>query len=264
VDDRAKLARLLPAGDAVGAARYVEEMGLWERPEDPPRRPRVLLNMVAAVDGRATVDGHSAPLSSRADRELFHALRAPADAVLVGAGTVRTERYGPLIRDPDTRARRVERGLPAEPLACVVSASLRLDPEIPLLADPQTRLVVLTPSDGALEPAAARVEYVRRSRGRQLDLAGAIAELHERFGTTLILCEGGPHLAWELFAASLLDELFLALSPRLVGGVPHDTPLRIVAGPELEPPVELILLGALECESSVFLRYGVVAPDRVS
>jgi riboflavin biosynthesis pyrimidine reductase len=262
----ATLTRLLPNGAAALAAELVAEMGLWERPAGPaPERPRTWLNMVSTVDGRATLHGRSGALSSPADRELFHALRTAVDAVLVGAGTVRSERYGRLIRDPARRALRLERGLSEEPLACVATSRLELDPAIPLLADPATHLVVLTPAAGVLPATACRVDYVRTMRDGRLDLAAALAELAERFGVRALLCEGGPHLGGEMIAAGLLDELLLSLAPKLAGGDPPGAAaLRILAGAELDPAVELRLLGVLENESHLFLRYGVVAPERVS
>lgn len=263
----ATMRRLLPPGDPVTAERIVEELGLWERPpaDAPAGRPRVLLNMVSSTDGRATLHGRSAPLSGSADRALFHALRLPVDAVLAGAGTVRAERYGRMIRDEPGRAMRLARGMSEEPLACIASRSLALDPGIPLLAEPRARVVVLTASEGGLGACEAEVSYVRADAAGQLDLAAALAVLRERHGVELLLCEGGPHLAASLLTAGLLDELFLSLSPRLAGGDPAGGgPLRILAGPELDPAVELRLSGVLESDSHLFLRYVVVAPDRVS
>jgi riboflavin biosynthesis pyrimidine reductase len=261
----ALLRRLRPAGEPIDPGEYVAELGLWSRAGEPSARPRTLLNMVSSADGRATVHGRSGSLSSRADQGLFHALRAPADAVLVGAGTVRTERYGRLIRDEATRELRISRGLAPEPLACVVSASLDLDPRIPLLAEPATRLMILTPSEHAMQDAAADVGYLRAVRNRQLDLGAALHGLAADFGVQLLLCEGGPHLAREMLGAALLDEIFLSISPRLGGGdPPHGAALRILAGAELEPPVELELLDTLEGDGHLFVHYAVVAPERVS
>jgi riboflavin biosynthesis pyrimidine reductase len=221
--------------------------------------------MVATVDGRATLRGRSAPLSGPADRELFHALRTPVDAVLVGAGTVRTERYGRLIRQQARRRLRVQRDLPPEPLACIVSRSLHLDGDIPLLCEPAARVLVLTASAGELPPSAAEVGYVRAERDGELDLAAALASLNERHSVRTVLCEGGPHLARELLVEGLIDELFLSISPRLAGGdPPGGGAMRILAGAELDRPVELALLGALESDSHLFLRYEVVASERVS
>jgi riboflavin biosynthesis pyrimidine reductase len=261
-----RLRRLIPPGEPAGVAEIVRGFGLWERPAGGPRdRPRVLLNMISTADGRATLEGRSGGLSGAADRELFHALRLPVDAVLVGAGTVRAERYRRLIRDRPSRALRLQRGLSEEPLACIVSRSLALGPGIPLLEDPDARVVVLTPSEGQLPDAGARVDYVRAARDGELDLGEALARLHRDLSVGVLLCEGGPHLGAQLLAAGLLDELYLSVSPRLAGGDPPSGPaLRILAGAELRPPAELQLLGALESDSHLFLRYGVATPERVS
>src|SRR5262245_37055880 len=209
---------LLPPGGDLTAAELVEGAGLWhreggggpatgqagDRTATGAPRPRVLLNMVASADGHATLAGRSGGLSSAADRELFHALRLAADAVLVGAGTVRTERYGRIVRDAERRRERAERGLPEEPLACIVSASLRLDASLPLLADPQARVMLLTAAGGEIAGAGAHVSYLRCERGGELDLAAALARLRADFGVELVLCEGGPHLAGQLLAHGLL------------------------------------------------------------
>ena len=72
-----------------------------------------------------------------------------------------------------------------------------------------------------------------------------------------MLCEGGPHLNAQLLAAGLVDELFLSLGPLLAGGGGPGEALRIIAGADLDPPVRLELLGVLESESQLFLRYAV-------
>jgi riboflavin biosynthesis pyrimidine reductase len=252
------LRRLLPAGEEATAAEIVEGLGLWERPAGPAGRPRVLLNMVSTVDGRASIGGRSAPLSGRADRELFHGLRLACDAVLVGAATVRMERYGRIIREPSRRRLRREHGLGEEPLACVVSAGLALPADLPLLAEPEARVVIVTASAASLPATAAQVDYVRAERAGRLDLSAALGELRARFGVQILLCEGGPHLSSELLGAGLVDELFLSLAPTLAGGeATEGAGLRILAGPELEPPRALELVGALERDSHLFLRYAV-------
>jgi riboflavin biosynthesis pyrimidine reductase len=264
-DDQVQLTRLLRAGDPPTVAEIVEQLGLWERPDPAPARPRVMLNMISTVDGRASLGGRSGPLSDRADRALFHGLRSAVDAVLVGAGTVRTERYGRIIPDVSVRALRVKRGLSEEPLACIVSGRLALDGDIPLLREPAARVAILTASAASLPATAATVEYVRTAHDGHLDLAAGLHELSARFAVHGVLCEGGPHLAMQLLEADLLDELFLSLSPRLAGGEPAGgEALRILAGDELDPPAQLALLGALQSGSHLFLRYGVVSRERVS
>jgi riboflavin-specific deaminase-like protein len=261
------LRRLLPPGDPAPVEEIIEGLGLADRSPAAAPRPYVMLNMVSTADGRASVAGRSGPIGSRADRELFHGLRSAVDAVMAGAGTVRAERYGRIVSDERRRQLRRERGLSEEPLACIVSASLSLAPEIPLLADPGARVAIVTASEGCLPEVAAHVDYLRASRDGALDLRAALCELRARFAVRTLLCEGGPHLNLELLAAGLVDELFLTLSPALLGGEGASAQtLRILAGAELKPPVELELAGALERDSELFLRYGVRAsvPDSVS
>jgi riboflavin-specific deaminase-like protein len=251
-----RLRRLAAEKPARSADAFVASLDLAAH--TPGERPYVMLNMVSTADGRASIDGRSSGLSSSADRELFHALRAVVDGVLAGAGTIRAERYGRMIRDAQVRRARVERGLPAEPLACIVSGQLALPSDVPLLAEREARVAILTPSPASLTGVAAHVEYVRAERDGALDLPRALAQLGERFGISTLLGEGGPHLNGELLAAGLVDELFLSLSPKLAGGEDASgESLRIVAGAELGEPRELELLGALESESHLFLRYRV-------
>ena len=261
--------RLLPAGEPATAGELVEAIDLPAHGRSLAQRPYVVLNMVATVDGRATIDGRSGTLSNRADRELFHALRGAVDGVLVGAGTIRAERYGPMVRDDAVRRRRVERGLSEQPLACIVSGLLELPPDTPLLADSASRVVIVTPSAASLTGVSADVDYVRAADRGMLDLPRALAELRESHGVQTLLCEGGPHLNAELLAAGLVDELFLSLSPALAGGDDATgAALRIIAGGDFDEPLALELLSALENESCVFLRYAVGADvatrDRLS
>jgi riboflavin-specific deaminase-like protein len=252
------LRRLLPCGDPAPAEEIVAGLDLRKHAAALAHRPYLILNMVSTVDGRATIGGRSGPIGNRADRELFHGLRGVVDAVMAGAGTVRTERYGRIVADEGRRRARLARGLSEEPLACIVSGRLELPADIPVLADPAARVAILTSSAASLPECAAHVDYVRAAHDGLLDLPAALAELHTRFAVNTLLCEGGPHLNAQLLAAGLVDELFLCLSPRLAGGDPvAGEALRIVAGVKLDPLVELRLLGVLESDSHLFLRYGL-------
>ncbi len=222
-------------------------------------RPYLALNMISSADGRATLGGRSGALGGRADSEMLHALRTTVDAVMAGAGTVRAERYSRLVCEEHDRDIRRARGLAEEPLICVVSGRLALGEEIPLLADPDAHVAIITASEASLpQECRARIEYVRAANDGVLDLPAAMRELRGRLGVRTVLCEGGPHLNSHLLAAGLVDELFLTLAPKLAGGDAASEALRILGGPELQPPVALELLTASEHDSYLFLRYRVV------
>ena len=212
----------------------------------------MLLNMVATVDGHVTLAGRSGSLGNRADRELFHALRTAVDAVMVGAGTARTEGYGPLMRRPELRAERVRRGLDPVPLAVIPTRRLDLPADLPLLADPDSRVLIITSTEAEIEGARASVEYLHSPTGSAPDLEGALGALADR-GIRSVLCEGGPHLNGTLLAPGLVDEIFVSFSPKLAGG----SPLTMVGGPALPEALELELVWLLESEGHLFARYAL-------
>ena len=258
----ARFARLLPAGATADAREIVDGLDFAERARaraaGEQDRPYLVLNMASTLDGRATVDGRSGPIGDRADRELFHALRGGVDAVMAGAGTARVERYGRIIAKEPVRRARVERGLSAEPLACIVSGRLALPLDMPLFGEPDARVVIVTSSAASLPDTAAQVEYIRALHDGALDLPTAMRELRTRFGVQTLLCEGGPHLNTQLLLAGVVDELFLSLAPKLAGGEDGTgEALRILAGAAFAAPVELELLSVLESDSHLFLRYAV-------
>jgi riboflavin-specific deaminase-like protein len=219
----------------------------------PADRPYVVANMVATVDGRATVAGRSGPIGGEADRELFHRLRTRVDAVMVGSGTLRVERYGALVRLPELRAAREEAGLPPLPLGVVVSRSLDLPLDIPLFADEESRMVVYTQSDADLPECGAQVDVVRLPAG-DADMVAAMSDLRAERGVRSVLCEGGPRVLGALIRQGVLDELFLSVAPKLSGGIDEPT---IVTGPPLPEPVALDLVWALDSRECLFLRYAV-------
>ncbi|MEA2450814.1 MAG: hypothetical protein QOG63_2746 [Thermoleophilaceae bacterium] len=240
-----ELRRLHPDPAPVTTEEVTSGMRLAELA--PPDRPYLVLNMVATLDGRIAIGGRSGPIGNRADREIFHGLRTQVDAVMAGAGTVRTERYGRMIKNDELRARRVGEGLADDPIAVVVSGRLQLPVDLPLLQDPASHVVVCTASADDPPDAAARLEVLRGGT----ELAPFMRELRARYGVRTVLCEGGPSLNGDLLREGLVDELFLALAPKLAGG----DPLTLVSGAALEPPIEWDLISILESEDNLFLRY---------
>jgi riboflavin biosynthesis pyrimidine reductase len=220
--------RLLPDRTADLTARDLAAAVPGEAHDD---RPFLFVNMIATADGRATIAGRTGPIANRADYELFHALRTRVDAVMVGAGTVRVEGYGPM-----------------EAAAVLVTRTANVPAEVGLLQAPENRVIVLTPSPGAeLPPCPAQVGYLRGT------IEEGVRALGTELGMRTVLCEGGPHVLGELLRARLVDELHLVVAPKLASG---PDPLTIVAGPPLVPPAELRLLTLHESGGYLFLRYG--------
>lgn len=195
-----------------------------ERPR-PPDRPWVVSLFVSSVDGAASLGGTTGGLGGEGDRTVFRAVRAVADAIVVGAGTVRAEDYGPVRAASASAPARADRGQAPHPRLVVVTASLALDPAQRLFAEvdgtTEPPLVVHPPSAPLdarrrLDAVAELVE-VAAGPGRGVAAAGLLAELHRR-GLDVAVCEGGPTLHGYLVASDHLDELCLTLDPMVVGG----------------------------------------------
>jgi riboflavin biosynthesis pyrimidine reductase len=230
----------------------------WENytaaPRTPPAdRPWVLANFVASLDGSIAVDGRAAPLSSPTDRAVFRLLRAVADVILVGAGTARTEGYGPVRLDDRGNALRGDR--PA-PVLAIVTHRLELDFDAPLFhADLPITVVTRTDADPARLERASEVADVVTAGVGAVDLAGALRQLRGR-GVETVTCEGGPHLLRDLLAADLLDELCLTISP-MVGG----DPVRLLPD-EPQPPLRRFALDSVvRSDDELLLRYLVRHDD---
>ena len=243
--------QLIPHPAGVETTQLVAQLDLRDRaPED---RPYTLANFVSSVDGRAAFHGRSGPLGDDADRALFHSLREVTEAVFAGTGTLRAERYGRLIPEPDRRRRRVAAGLAPEPLMCVVSRSGELPTEIPIFSEPETRIVVFSTQDHDFSGFKANVELVRLDPA-ELTFTTIMRRLRHDYEIRLLMCEGGPTVFGSLLTEQLVDELFLTLAPKLVGGGSSPT---IATGMELPELAPLELVWLLEHGNSLYLRYAI-------
>ena len=206
------------------------------------------VNMVSGVDGGAAVDGRVGVLSGAADQVLLHELRALCDVLVVGAGTIRAEGYGPIRLSEENQQRRAAAGMRPVPRLAVLSRSLDLDFTAPVFTQATARPILLTTvaASPCRRAEAAEVADLVDTDG----LAEAMDRL-TRMGLSRILSEGGPHVLSRLYAEDLVDELCLAIAPVVTGG----DDLRITAGPPLEPPRMQRLTSLYERDGFLFLRY---------
>jgi riboflavin biosynthesis pyrimidine reductase len=234
--------------------RASEEVDLVEAyavPSSTEKRPFVRCNMISTLDGAITINGRSGLLGGPADRCVFQVLRSLADVILVGAGTARAEGYGPVTLDAQLRGKRAARGQSEVPPIAVVTGSGSLDWSAPFFTEAEARPVVVTTraSDPGARQRAEEVADVVIAGEDRVDPAEALNEL-ARAGHRSVLLEGGPGLNADVVHGGLLDELCLTLSPRLVAG----DGTRILAGPELMPPLQPSLLHLLEQDGFLFAR----------
>jgi riboflavin biosynthesis pyrimidine reductase len=235
--------------EATGAARAAREVVAGLRLAERPAldRPRVAVAMVVSADGRAAVDGRSGPLGHPGDRALFRELRMAADALLVGTGTLRAERYAKVL-DPEQIALRASDGRPRKPLLATIARSFDVPEGIPLFAEPDQRIAVYTEAEGELGAHEAdAVAYRLESASPR----AVLEHLGRRGDVRLVLCEGGPSLLRAVVADGCVDDLLLTVAPLLAAG---DEPLALT-GEALRPPARLSLQGAWRAEDHLFLHY---------
>lgn len=220
-------------------------------PFDHPHedRPWVAVNMVSTLDGRGALRGNTKQLGSDADTTHLVRLRTRFDAVMIGAGTMRAERYGRIIRDPQSRARRERVGLPHDPLAVIISESLDLPWDAPLFSEGGGRVLVFTGEAPEQKPETATSLRIQPMPGG-IDLVEVLRHLRQERGVRALLCEGGPHTLGELLDHDLVDDLFLTLTPLTTGG----DAIRIVEGQRLEPR-EFQLAEVFEGQGDLMIRY---------
>jgi riboflavin-specific deaminase-like protein len=239
--------RLIPDPGETTVEQQLDRYRPWEQPHD--ERPFVATNFAVTVDGRAAIDGRSGPIGSDLDTKMLARLRTRFDALMIGAGTMRVERYGRVIPKQELREQRERIGLPDDPLMVIVSGRLDLPWDASLFTAGAGRVLVFTASEAEPPETATSLEVVRHED--KVDMAAALRHLREEHGVRALLCEGGPHLHSQLWSARLADELFLTTAPRMSG---TEAP-RILEGAELPEIAELELAWLLEQEGELFARY---------
>jgi riboflavin-specific deaminase-like protein len=238
--------RLLPNPGPTTVEQQLSGLDLVDLAYDD--RPYVVVNFAATVDGRAAINGRAGPIGSETDTEMLQLLRTRTDAVMIGAGTMRAERYGRMVSDPARRALREQVGLAPDPLAVIVSGRLDLPWDATLFTEGGGEVVIFTTSEAEPPETETPVQVLRHEVG--VDIVEALRYLRQERDIRALLCEGGPGLHNQLQATGVVDELFLTIAPKLTGGFEP----RVIEG-ELPQQAQLELAWLLEQDSELFARY---------
>jgi 2,5-diamino-6-(ribosylamino)-4(3H)-pyrimidinone 5'-phosphate reductase len=224
--------------------REIPAESIYKDLELPPagrgdsHRPYVIINMVSSVDGKTAAGGKAARLGSRIDRQTMRNLRYHADAVMIGANTLRAEKLSLGLDDPSDKP---------QPLAIIATRTGDVPLEGNLVLGEGQEVILLSRLLASEDPSG------------DVDLGEALGMLHSEHGVDVLLVEGGPTLNHALISGGLADELFLTLAPILIGsGISRSR--TILDGGRLPPETPTPdLLSVHLAGNELFLRYGLRA-----
>jgi 2,5-diamino-6-(ribosylamino)-4(3H)-pyrimidinone 5'-phosphate reductase len=184
--------------------------------------PFVMVNMAMTADGKiATANRKVSSFGSRRDQENLYELRATADAVIAGAGTVGHTKVNLGPGEVKYLRLRLNRRLREYNLRVVVSGSGALNPHAEIFKKRFSPVIVLTTARASktrLRQLQAVADEVKVCGRREVDFRAALQWLHSKWGVKRLLCEGGGELNDALFRAGLVNELHLTICPRIFGG----------------------------------------------
>jgi riboflavin biosynthesis pyrimidine reductase len=222
--------------------------------------PWLRANLITTMDGVVDLGGVSGGLGGPVDKELFVAMRAQSDAVMVGVGTATAENYGPAWLRPEARHRRLARGQAELPRIVLVTASGRVDPTSRLFVEHR---------DEQPQPPAPVIVTCRRAGAEPIQRLGAVAtvlvcgdddvdlvaakDALAGLGLRRLVCEGGPTLLGTLLDAGMIDELCLTHAPMLAG---PGHPILLGAGLHIDRgPARFALTHLADADGMLFARY---------
>jgi riboflavin-specific deaminase-like protein len=237
----------LPAREILAEAIY-EDLELPPKEWQDPSRPYVVINMVSSVDGKAAIEGKASGIGDQIDRRAMRNLRSKADAVMIGANTLRAEK--------------VSLGLDQsgpQPMAVILTETGDIPLESKLVGFSRQQVLVVAPQRAAERfSGRARVLAAATTPSGGIDLGKVLRILRADYSVAALLVEGGPVLSHALISQCLADALCLTLAPKLIGG-PSDQAPTILKGQLLSAKdcSSLELLCIYLAGSELFLRYSL-------
>ena len=234
-------------------------------PEPPSERPYVLTNMVISADGTVVLEGTERGLGSPTDQRLLRELRVNADAVLNGAETLRVSGSSSRVRHDDLLELRAARGLPPNPIGVVVSRSGVLPLEAAFFTADDFRAVVFLAEGAPADRKAALVATGREvvELPREDSFGWMLRYLRVQLGVLVLVVEGGARVNGALFDAGLVDEYFLTMAARVVGGRGGQPAVVSERESTWAEVTELEVVSAVPNPETgeMYLRYRVVRPS---
>jgi len=240
--------------------------------------PHIFSNFVTTLDGvvslhvRGHANGQDISGCNEQDRLVMGLLRAVADVVVVGAGTLAADRQHvwtpemicPALASDFGRLRKAL-GKPGPPLNVIVSGSGSLDLRLPVFSSGAVQVMVITSNAGAKRLADQRVPQgvdIRtvRSRGSLIAPRTIVNAIRRASDAKQILLESGPRLSGDFYQQRLVSEQFLTLAPQIAGRKDGDGRLGMVMGRQFAPrnPLWGQLVDVRQAGSHLFLRYSFV------
>jgi len=257
---------------------------LFGRLQFPPHPdwPYVLGNFVTTLDGVVALNvsdqsgGGAISGFNQHDRMVMGLLRAVADSVIVGAGTLRAaprhrwtaHRIYPALSAVYQQLR-IDLGKPEPPLNVIVTAHGEVNLDLPVFQSGEVPVLIVTTTQGMQRiyehniPSSVQISSVQSAGSLSAQaILKAICDVHQ---CEMILVEGGPQLMGDFFAERLLDELFLTLAPQIAGRDNIIERPGLVAGRTFAPenPLWGTLIGVKRGGSHLFLRYAFETPEHI-
>jgi 2,5-diamino-6-(ribosylamino)-4(3H)-pyrimidinone 5'-phosphate reductase len=243
-----KILRLYPLPhQELEAGTLYESLELPPTERDDLPRPYVVINMASSIDGRAAIGGKASLLGSETDRGAMRTLRSKADAVMIGANTLRAEKLSLGLDEFSSGP---------QPVAIIVTTIGDVPLETNLIATKQQEVLVVIAQDTSERRVTrlrehASVLRVSASPSGGVDLQETLEALRIERGIELVLVEGGPRLNHSLISANLADELFLTLAPKMLGGTSDPT----ILDSQAVAPIDVNLVSVHLASSELYLRY---------
>jgi riboflavin biosynthesis pyrimidine reductase len=248
-------------------------------PPAPEQRPYCIANFVSTLDGVVSFnepgqsEGSQISNSNQEDRFIMGLLRASADAVVVGAGTLRAagllgswlpEAIDPAAKNLYQKYRTEVLGKPEYPLLVIVTGTGALDLAGDVFHTTRNRVLILTTEQGkgrlsqsGSESLASVEVKVLSTAEKRISPSAILTLLRQEAGVELLLHEAGPTLFGQFLAAGLIDELFLTVAPQIAGRVAAHPRPGLVADMQFSPATApwWTLLSAKNAADYLFLRY---------